>query len=144
MLVLEHLRASRAEALDATLVLGPDPLRPTAVRWGVPIACYSLAVTRRRRTGLPTFLRPYFWDAHFERLSLARNYGYVINRLLSVGTPKAVRWLRDQIGDDAIRDEVVRSKARGLSFRQVAPWVQRTEYERWLSEDPNRTIWQPF
>jgi hypothetical protein len=75
---------------------------------------------------------------------MSRNYGYVVNRLLSAGTPAIVAWLRDQLGDDAIREEIVRSKARGLSFRQVERWVSRREFEGWLAEDPNRTIWQPL
>lgn len=94
-----------------------------------------------RRPRLPEDLRRFFWEVDFDRVSWERNFGYIVNRLLSVGGPDIVEWLSDEIGDEAIRDEIVATKARGLSCSQVARWVPRSLYEGWIAEDPNRAIW---
>ncbi|MSP15945.1 MAG: hypothetical protein EXR73_04925 [Myxococcales bacterium] len=47
----------------------------------------------RRQTSkqrLPEALRRYFWDTDFDRVTWADNFGYIVNRLLSVGGPDVV------------------------------------------------------
>ena len=101
-------------------------------------------MARRTKIEIPEGLRPFFWEVDFDRLSWSENFGYIVRRLLSVGGPEVIAWLRDAVGDESIRDEIAASKARGLTYRQVAPWVSRSLYESWIAEDPNRAIGLPM
>jgi len=92
---------------------------------------------------LPKSFAPYFWDTDFRRLSWKRHAGYIVRRLISVGSADAIEWLQNTIGDEGIRDQIIATKARGLSFERVSNWIPRELYDRWLAEDPNRSIWQP-
>ncbi|MCG8416906.1 MAG: hypothetical protein MJE77_03040 [Proteobacteria bacterium] len=94
-------------------------------------------MVRRTKFELPEELRPFFWDTDFDRLSWEENFGYIVRRLLSVGGSGVISWLRDAIGDVPIRDAIVGSKARGLTYHQVAQWIPRSLYESWIAEDPN-------
>jgi hypothetical protein len=72
---------------------------------------------------LPRRFRRFFWDlAPDEPLSWPTDREMVTARLLAAGDLPAIRWLRRQLGDDGLRDWIVRTRARGLSPRQIAYW----------------------
>ena len=89
---------------------------------------------------IPDGLRPFFWEIDFDGLSLDENFSYIVRRLLSVGGADAIAWLRGAVGDELIRDQIIVSKARGLTYTQVEPWIPRSLYDSWIVEDPNRAI----
>ena len=114
---------------------------------GTPLAEWlrsmANARTSRQEAQLPRHLRRLFWDVDFESVSWRKHFGYIVIRLLSVGGPKTVNWLRNKAGDDAIRTEVMSCKAMGLSCEQALPWISKEQYDAWLKDDTNRAIWTP-
>ena len=96
---------------------------------------------RRRRGKLPDSLRLYFWEVDFDQVSWAKNFGYIVRRLLEHGTLEVVEWLRAEIGDDAIRDEITRVKARGLDYERVRRWIPRATYDAWAAGRPP-SLWE--
>ncbi len=63
---------------------------------------------------LPSFLKKYFWDVSFKKLSLKKNAAEIIGRILEYGDPKAVQWLRRRFKKKEIADVLFR-------FRFVSP-----------------------
>jgi hypothetical protein len=63
-----------------------------------------------------------FWDYPGRRLSLVRDRELVIRRILAEGGLLHVRFLRSRVGDEAIRQVLLRSEARGLSPRRIRFW----------------------
>ena len=63
-----------------------------------------------------------FWDYPDKRLSLARDRELVIRRILAEGGLLHVRFIRRRVGDEAIRDVLLRSQARGLSPQRIRFW----------------------
>jgi hypothetical protein len=74
------------------------------------------------KRGLPTKLRPFFWDYPFPHLSLTQDRDLIIRRILSDGSWEAVSWLRKKIGDEELRDWLIAHRGRGLSARQLRFW----------------------
>jgi hypothetical protein len=56
------------------------------------------------------------------RLSLSRDRELVVRRILAEGGLLHVRFIRRNIGDEAIRDVLVSSQARGLSPQRIRFW----------------------
>lgn len=69
---------------------------------------------------LPTELHRYFWDIDPKRLNVRRFRQFVIERILEFGDEKAIRWLRQTFGDDAIKEVVC--KSRRISKRTANFW----------------------
>ena len=63
-----------------------------------------------------------FWDYPGRRLSLARDRELVIRRILAEGGLQHVRFVRRRVGDEAIREVLLRSRARGLSPERIRFW----------------------
>jgi hypothetical protein len=63
-----------------------------------------------------------FWDYPEKRLSLARDREMVIRRILAEGGLLHVRFLRRRVGDEVIREVLLRSQARGLSPQRIRFW----------------------
>lgn len=130
-----EIRTTRAERRAWKTAAGTRPL----TAWLRDLANASSA----KEFQLPRKLRHLFWDVEFKNVSWKKHFGYIVNRLLSVGGPKTVSWLRKKAGDAAIRKAIMSCKARGLSSEQIAPWISKQQYELWISKDPNRAIWVP-
>lgn len=88
----------------------------------VPRPERRLARASRPSTALPRSVASLFWDYPGKRLSLARDRDLVIRRILAEGGLQHVRFARRRIGDDAIREALVRSQARGLSPQRIRFW----------------------
>jgi hypothetical protein len=85
----------------------------------------TVVATRRdaRPSGLlPLALRPLFWDLPAGRLNLARDRDLIISRVLTRGGWRDASILRRRIGDQGLREWILRSNAQGLSPAQVRFW----------------------
>lgn len=63
---------------------------------------------------LPAFLKKYFWDISFEKLSLKKNGPEIAGRILEYGDQKAVDWLKKHFDKKEIAHVLFR-------FRFVSP-----------------------
>ena len=97
--------------------------------------------SRRKRTRLPTELRPYFWEHDFAKLSLEQDRSLIVYRLVELGSPPVVKWLRAAFGDAAIHDEIAAIRSRGISYARVRPWVSAREYAEWTRDRPP-SLWE--
>jgi hypothetical protein len=91
---------------------------------------------------LPELLRPLFWQYAFEKLKLARDKNLIIFHVLSSGGKEHKNWLRQKIGDEAIRKWLESRHGRGLMIYQMKPWIQTETANRWLAMDPNAQLWE--
>ena len=96
------------------------------------------------RSGLPEFVARLLWDTE-ERADLATHRHFLIGRVLAEGDWEALRWLRREAGDGALRAWMRATRARRLSRRQIRFWqllldLPDTEVESWLA-DPVREVW---
>jgi hypothetical protein len=76
----------------------------------------------RLRGPLPLALRSLFWDLPADRLTFARDRDLIVGRVLAHGGWREAKVLRRRIGDEGIREWVLRQDARGLSPAQVRFW----------------------
>lgn len=81
-----------------------------------------LAQRPRPATSLPRSVASLFWDYPGRRLSLARDRELVVRRILAEGGLQHVRFVRRRVGDEAIREVLLRSRARGLSPQRIRFW----------------------
>jgi hypothetical protein len=86
---------------------------------------------------LPEELREFFWDYDPERLSWERSRHTIVLRLLQSGGMQAVRWLREHMSDEQIREFLVRRRGRGLSPPRLRFWsllldIPRNEVDEWI------------
>jgi hypothetical protein len=88
----------------------------------VPRPQRRLAKRLRPATSLPRSVTSLFWDYPERRLSLARDRELIIRRILAEGGLRHMRFIRRRVGDEAIRDVLVSSQARGLSPQRIRFW----------------------
>lgn len=60
---------------------------------------------------LPLFLKKYFWNVAFTRLSSSTDETLIAERLLEFGSPVAIRWLLKNIPQRAINEVIKRRRA---------------------------------
>ena len=94
----------------------------------------------------PEFLSALFWDTDLAAVDPAVHGDFILGRILSAGCLDALRWARNEFGDDAIRDWIVRHEGRQLSAPQLRVWeavigLPGEKVERWL-KTPERRIWE--
>ena len=83
----------------------------------------SLAESRAGEVAkLPEMLRPLFWDCNFDRLDWLQDRDFVVGRVLVYGPWDAIGWLRGKVGDEGVRDWIVRHEGRQLSSQQIRFW----------------------
>ena len=90
-------------------------------------------------------LRSFFWDYGSRPLSLQRDVSLIIPRLLATGTWETTIWLREVVGDDALRHWLILHRGRGLApqtlrfwelilqidHRTVSSWIERNHKNPW-------------
>lgn len=76
----------------------------------------------RTDTALPRPVRDVLWEYEPGALSWREDEAFITGRVLAAGSWKAVTWLRDRAGDDALRDWILTHRGRGLSPRQLRFW----------------------
>ena len=69
---------------------------------------------------LPPELHRYFWDTDPKKLDINKYRQFVIERILEFGDEHAIRWLRKNFGDEAIKEVVCES--RRISRRTANFW----------------------
>ena len=95
---------------------------------------------------LPEMLRPLFWDCDFDRLDWRRDREFVVGRVLVHGPWDAICWLRGEVGDEGVRDWIVRHAGRQLSSQQIRFWelildLPADLVAAWLQSE-GRRIWE--
>lgn len=71
---------------------------------------------------LPAFLKVFFWDCDFSALTFSEQPDFIIRRLLQTGSWEAIRWLRAELGDAALRQWLEQHNGAGLQPRQLRLW----------------------
>ena len=72
------------------------------------------------REGLPLFLRPFFWDVHFDMLSIEKSAFFIISRLMEHGDEQALAFLFRTYNKEKMVD--VLHKSRSISKRSMNFW----------------------
>jgi len=95
---------------------------------------------------VPEFLSPLFWDTDLSGVDPAIHGDFILGRILSVGSLDTLRWARNEFGDDAIRNWIVRHEGRQLSAPQLRFWeavigLPGEKVAGWLAA-PERRIWE--
>lgn len=70
---------------------------------------------------LPEFLKKYFWDTEFEKITLKKRGVYVLKRILEYGDEKAVAWMWENFGKSEIENAL--SNFRGYSQKSANYWA---------------------
>jgi hypothetical protein len=94
---------------------------------------------------LPPELADLFWEYDFSSLSWSDHRDFLALRILSHGCWEQIRWLRDVMPDDALRQLIIATRGKDLSPRQLRFWqlileLPDSEVDGWLSS-PSRQIW---
>ena len=86
---------------------------------------YTSAVESNADTTLrlPQCLETLFWDCDPRALTWERNRAFIIRRVLDRGDWQAMQWLRQAVGDGAIRDWFLTKRGRGLDPRKLRFWA---------------------
>lgn len=101
---------------------------------------------RQATLELPDDLRTFFWDYDPEQLSGELSRHTIVLRLLEKGGMQAVRWLRQHLTDEEIREFIVRRRGRGISPRRLRFWgllldIPRPDVDEWI-ESARQNPWQ--
>ena len=94
---------------------------------------------------LPDLLRGLFWDCQFDDLELPRDQPFVIGRVLSAGSWSQIGWLRQNVGDECLRDWICACEGRPLAPPQLRFWelildLPAPQVDQWLACQ-SRTTW---
>jgi hypothetical protein len=98
-----------------------------------------------KKSRLPIFLKKFFWDYEFHRLSWEKDRNLIISRLLSSGDWKSVTWLRSQIDQNELRQWITDHRGAGLNPQKLRFWelilsISHYQINSWLN-DRERMIW---
>ena len=77
---------------------------------------------------LPVFLKEYFWDVDFKKMSLKSHRSFIIKRVLDRGDAKAIRWLFKNFKSDEIQNLLLTTK--DLSQKTANFWADYFELDR--------------
>jgi hypothetical protein len=91
---------------------------------------------------LPERLRPLFPGYDFEQLRLPDHLDLVVLHVLTRGGEEDRRWLVRRFGDRGIRRWILERRGRGLTVRQMSPWISERTARRWQHDDPYAQIWE--
>ncbi|HEV3116460.1 MAG TPA: hypothetical protein VGY58_05370 [Gemmataceae bacterium] len=100
---------------------------------------------KRKQRRLPTSFRRLFWDHNFRNLSWRDDQDLITARILSCGSWADITWLRKRLGDDRLRQWIVRREGRNLSPRQLRFWevilgLPHRQVSAWLASQ-RRAVW---
>jgi hypothetical protein len=59
---------------------------------------------------IPGFLKRYFWDVDFLKLDKNKHSYFIIERILEYGDKKALKWLKENFEEKAIKNVLLTSK----------------------------------
>ncbi len=69
---------------------------------------------------MPDFLKKYFWDTDFSKLTLPKHSSFIAIRLLEYGGEDEISWLFKNVEHGIIKDTLI--KSRGLSSKSLLFW----------------------
>ncbi len=95
--------------------------------------------------GLAPELRRFFWEYDFNALSWERDGQFIIKRILTHGGLWAWNWLRNRIGDAALRAWILDNKGAGMDRRRLRYWelildLPTDDVNRWVNAQSG-SIW---
>jgi len=76
------------------------------------------SISDRKR--VPAFLKPFFWDVDFRKLSIAESSYFIISRLMEHGDERAVQFLLKTYAPEEMINVV--KKSRSISRRSRNFW----------------------
>jgi len=91
---------------------------------------------------LPELVRPLFWSYHFDELRLPDSEDLVMLHVLTNGDTEQRNWLRQRFGYHGIRRWIVSHRGKGLTVKQMLPWVSEKTARRWQSTNLGAFIWE--
>jgi hypothetical protein len=91
---------------------------------------------------LPELLRPLFPGYRLEALKLPDDRDLVMLHVLTRGGEEHARWLVRRFGDQPIRRWIIKHRGRGLTVKQMSPWVSERTARRWQSDNPYALLWE--
>jgi hypothetical protein len=100
------------------------------------------AAAARWEGRLPELVRPLFWSYPFDELRLPGCHDLVMLHVLTYGNTEQRNWLRQRFGNDRIRRWITDHQGKGLTIRQMLPWVSGKTARRWQSGNPGALIWE--
>ena len=94
---------------------------------------------------LPRSLEPLFWDCEFASLTLGRYRNFIIRRILDRGDWDAITWLREALGDAAIREWFLLKKGGGLDPPKLRFWglildLPEADVDEWVRK-ARASVW---
>ncbi len=89
-------------------------------------------------------MRPLFWTypTTFEQLTIARDLNLVMYQVRASGGPEHKAWLVRRFGDRGIRTWILRNRGRGLTIKQMIPWITERVARKWQAGNPGAQIWE--
>jgi len=98
-----------------------------------------------RKVRLPARLREVFWDCDARSISWETDREFIMSRVLAAGDWESVRWLRAQVGDEALAAWLHGHRGRGLSSERLRYWeitlgLPHRTVTGWLRH-PSRAVW---
>jgi len=106
----------------------------------------TFAMTVDEPQPLPDFLGNLFWEYDFADLDRQEDHDLIVGRILTRGSWDAVRWLRREEGEEAIRGWIERTHGRPLDRRRLRYWqlvldLPGDEVDAWLAaREPD--VWE--
>lgn len=76
---------------------------------------------KQKKTKLPEFLRPYFWDVKFEDVDIQKNPPFVLKRIIDRGNTRALMWAMRRFTLNDVQNLITSS--RDLSARTANFWA---------------------
>jgi hypothetical protein len=92
--------------------------------------------------GLPDLLRVLFPGYKLEKLKLPDDRDLVMLHVLSSGGDEHKRWLVRRFGDGGIRRWLIQHRGRGLTVKQMSPWVSSRTARSWQAKNPYALLWE--
>jgi hypothetical protein len=91
---------------------------------------------------LPELLRPLFPGYKLESFKLPEDVDLVMLHVLTRGGEAHMRWLARRFGDQGIRRWIIRHQGRGLTVKQMSPWVSVETARRWQQKNAYALLWE--
>ena len=100
---------------------------------------------RNANAQMPEDFGRLFWEYDFKTISWERDRDLVIDKILTRGDWHAIRWLRDNLGDIALKEWIIHRRGRSLTKAQLRFWelvlaIPTAMVNEWL-RSPARQTW---
>jgi hypothetical protein len=77
-----------------------------------------------------------------EQLKLPDQLDLVMLHVLTRGGDEHKRWLVRRFGDRGIRRWIIENRGRGLTNKQMSPWVSERTARKWQWQNPYALLWE--